>query len=131
MAFSCLLITNQPDFQILIKQCVKNVVPDAEVTICRSYEEAFAYLFYKEWDLILVDYLLRDGLETLKRARQISTNPNSTLILFSSPHTEAVREEAKKLGADAILSHEEVISKKAMREIISRNNAVEVSELLN
>lgn len=80
---SILLLENKSDNCILISDYLRKHLTDpTEVVCCRSYEEAFGYLFCQKWDLVLINYDLkpRSGLDTLRRIKTLLDENDATPI---------------------------------------------------
>lgn len=65
-----------------------------EIIWCRSYEEAFAPLFFKKWDLILInsDQKTVDPVMILQRVKNLSDDSTPALLYGDPQREEGPRE---------------------------------------
>ncbi len=78
-------------------------VPNCEVTVANSGEEALRYYAQENFDLVFTDYKMpnMNGIELSQAMRVI--NPGATIILISAYYNSILREDAEKLEVHGYL----------------------------
>lgn len=127
MVFSVLLIEENPEEAAFVTESLKKSIPEpADILCCENYEAAFGPLFWREWDLVLVNYELsrRSGMETIKRVCGFLDQTKTPTIVY---HTTLLEEGelAQKLidiGVSDFVSKEEVIRPEGVARLLGRIN---------
>ena len=94
-----LIVDDQPSIRELLSHILKKV---STVVTSHSLEDALTTLSVHKFDLVISDLRLdrsdgREGLELLRHIREAS--PETKVIIMSGYGTEAVKNEASRLGA--------------------------------
>ena len=91
---------------LVVKNLLKNT--QMNVTTCMSGEEALTQLTQKKYDIILLDHMMPglDGIETLKRSKQMWDNKSITapIIALTANAVSGVREMYLEAGFDDYMS---------------------------
>lgn len=122
MSYSVLLIENDPSYCDLISETLYREFPKATKIECYpTYEQAFGVLFYKKWNLILIDRDLptKNGLDTLKAIQGVASSEGTRIFLYARNNNKSFEEEAVSLGAIATLSRDDLASSKGAQQLLS------------
>lgn len=96
---SILAVDDMPSILQLLQM---TLAPDYEVSTAQSGEEALQAVAARNFDLILLDVMMpgMDGLETLRRLRQLPTFATTPVIFLTAVDDLLSEQKALELGAD-------------------------------
>lgn len=79
---------------------------DANLETCRSGEEALGFLAEHSVQLVLLDYSMpgMDGVETLRRIRQLADGASLKVLMLTARDQTAIRADAAGLNVEAFLT---------------------------
>ena len=104
-SLTILVIDDQPSGRLLITEILKGVDPAAEIVAYGDPLEALAYAGKNRVDLVLTDYCMPklDGVETIKRLREIEYMTDVPIVCVTVMNDRAVKYRALEAGATDFL----------------------------
>lgn len=95
-----ILVVDDDAMNLKMAEMILKSMPYEVVTVS-SGQECLDYLLGQPVELVLLDVLMpeMDGLETLRKLRDMEQGKNLPVMLLSASMEDDVREEAEELGA--------------------------------
>ncbi len=104
----CLLIEDDLDDQEIFLLCLQDVRPDVHCVVLNNGVDALTLLradqqFIPEAIFLDVNMPMMNGLECLKRLKEIPQLSDSCIYIYSTTSEDRVIQESRELGADAYI----------------------------
>jgi YesN/AraC family two-component response regulator len=100
-----LIVDDEPGYRLFLEDFFKQRMPGVKIKLAKDGEEAYN-LALKFKPRIIWTCIKMPSLDGLKLIELIKKNPdirNAKIIMYTGYHSEKIKNEAFKLGADAFL----------------------------